>query len=312
MKSLIHPKIISKGRLAALALLAFPALVQAGAKVPISPVVETPEPSRFHALLKLDLSDHYITPRGLNIEDQGLIFQPLLLTFTTLYSDPDSFVNDVTLTLGMWSSIHTRESGRDPGHWNEFDPIGGIAFKFAKYWKFDANWTAFESMVSSFQTSQHLELKMSFDDAAFTGNKVFSLNPYVAYWQELNDKATVVFDFDRSEESYYFTVGMTPTISLSKVKLEFPTFINIVGEDFYQQIDGSPGGSGLAIFRTGLTASIPLTFIPKSAGFWTLYAGVKYYHLSNDGVLDGNLVLGADASREENLVQFHGGISIFF
>ena len=82
MKSLIHPKIISKGRLAALALLAFPALVQAGAKAPISPVVEAPEPSRFHALFKLDLSDHYITPRGLNIEDQGLIFQPLLLTFT--------------------------------------------------------------------------------------------------------------------------------------------------------------------------------------------------------------------------------------
>jgi len=39
---------------------------------------------------------------------------------------------------------------------------------------------------------------------------------------------------------------------------------------------------------------------------------VQYYHLSNDGLLDGNQVLGADASRTENLVQFHGGISIFF
>jgi hypothetical protein len=39
---------------------------------------------------------------------------------------------------------------------------------------------------------------------------------------------------------------------------------------------------------------------------------VKYYHLSNEGVLDGNLALGADGSREKNLVQYHAGVSIFF
>ena len=105
---------------------------------------------------------------------------------------------------------------------------------------------------------------------------------------------------------------MTPTFSISKVKFEFPTFVNIVGEDFYQQIDGRSGGSGAAIFRTGIQASVPLNFVSKHLGSWTLYAGVKYYHLNNPGVLDGNMVLGADGSRERNLVQFHGGVSIFF
>ncbi len=292
------------------ALITTPVLLNAGSAT-ISPVVESPAPSPFHALLKLDVSSDYITPRGLHIENQGLVFQPLMLLFTTLYSNPDGFINDATLTLGMWSSIHTRASGRDPGNWNEFDPIAGLGFKFAKYWGFDINYTAFESMTRSYETSQHLELKLSFNDGAYTGSK-FTINPYIAFWKELKNKATVAFDPSTSETSFYFTLGMTPTFSISQVKFEFPTFVNIVGEDFYQQIDGSSGGSGAAIFRTGIQASVPLNFVSKHLGSWTLYAGVKYYHLNNPGVLDGNMVLGADGSRERNLVQFHGGVSIFF
>ena len=288
-----------------------PAHLHAGAE-PISPVVESPAPSPLHALLKLDVSSDYITPRGLHVENQGLVFQPLLLVFYNLYSNKDGFVNDVSLTLGAWSSFHTRESGREAGHWNEFDPIAGLGVKFGKYWGFDVNYTSFESMTSSFETSHHLELKLSFNDAAFTGNKTFSINPYVAFWKELKNKATVVFNPATSETSYYFTLGINPTIDLKKIKFEFPTFVNLVDDNFYQQANGASGGSGAAVFRTGIQASVPLSFVPKSMGFWSVYAGVKYYHLDNAGVLDGNQVLGAVGSREKDLVQFHGGISIFF
>lgn len=305
-----------KGSLALLMLgaaLALPtAAIHAGEKTAISPVIEPPPSPWIHALLKVDVSDHYITPRGLNIENQGLIIQPLFLVFWNLYSNPDGFINDVTLTTGVWSSIHTRTSGPEDGNWNEVDPIAGLAFKFAKYWQFDVNYTAFESMVSAFPTSHHLELKLSFNDAAYTGNKMFSINPYVAFWKELSNKATVRFNADTSSESHYFTLGMTPTIDLKKVKFEFPTFLNYTDNDFYQQFDGTGGGSGIAIIRTGVQATVPLNFVPKSMGFWSVYAGVKYYHLNNPGVLDGNMVLGADGSRERNLVQFHGGVSIFF
>lgn len=313
MKTSAHTRLAKTLSLAALAfaLAATPAEVQAGPAT-ISPVVESPAPSPFHMLLKLDFSNDYITPRGLHIENQGLVFQPLFLTFTTLYSNPEGLLNDVTLTLGVWSSIHSNRSGADPGHWNEFDPIAGIAFKFAKYWKFEVNYTAFESMTASYPTSQHLELKLSFADGAYTGNKVFSLNPYVAYWQELKNKATVAFNPANSSTSYYFTLGVTPTFDFTKIKFEFPTFINIVGNEFYQKVDGTAGGSGVAIFRTGIQATVPLAFVPKSMGFWSVYAGVKYYHLSNPGVLDGNVALGATARRDRDLVQVHGGVSIFF
>jgi hypothetical protein len=282
----------------------------AGSPAPKSPAVVTPAPEPWiHALLQLDFSDHYITPRGLNVENEGLIFQPLFLVFWDLYHDKDSVIQDITLTTGVWSSFHSRESGADPGNWNEFDPIAGLAFKFADDWKFEVNYTAFDSMVDSYPTSQHLELKLSYDDSKALG--AFALHPFVAYWQELDKKATVAFNSATSEESSYFTIGINPGFKAGPVKVEFPTYINLVNDDFYQKFDGTGGGSGLAVFGTELKLSVPLTFVPKDLGFWTLYAGVKYYHLDNEGLRDGNLVLTANEHKDD-LVQFHGGISIFF
>jgi hypothetical protein len=276
-----------------------------------APAVEPAAPGRsVHALLQLDFSDHYITPRGLNVENEGLIFQPLFLVFWDLYSDQTSPLQNVSLTAGVWNSFHTEKSGADPGHWNEFDPILGLSFKFADAWKLDTTFTAFESMVDSYPTSTHFEAKLSYDDSRHFGGK-FAFNPHVAFWQELDEKATVVFDPSTSESTYYFTLGINPTFTLDPVKFEFPTFINLVDNDFYQQFDGSPGGSGLAVFCTGVKASVPLTFVPKEAGFWSLYAGVKFYRLENEGLLNGNVVLTPNEHRED-LVQFYGGISIFF
>jgi hypothetical protein len=273
-------------------------------------VVETKAPEPWlHALLQLDLSDHYITPRGLNVENKGIIFQPLFLVFANLYSEPAGFLQDVTLVGGVWASLHSEESGADPGNWNEWDPILGLSFKFADVWKLDTTFTCFDSLTDSYPTSTHFEAKLSFDDSKYLGS--FALHPWVAFWQELDEKATVVFNPATSDESFYFTIGVNPSFSLGKVKFEFPTWINLVDEDFYQQFDGSPGGSGLAVFCTGVKASVPLTFVPKDLGFWTLYAGVKYYRLDNAGLEDGNSVLTPREHRED-LVQFHGGISIFF
>lgn len=275
-------------------------------------VVEPESPGlRIHGLVNLEVSDHYITPRGLNVENQGVVFQPLVLLFWNLYANPDAFINDVTLTTGVWNSIHTRRSGAEPSHWNEIDPIGGLTVKFAKQFQFDVFWSAFQSQTDSYDTSNNLSLKLTWNDKFFEN---FSINPYVEYWYEIDDKATVAFNTATADESWYFSIGINPTYKFKSIPLELslPTFINLVEQDFYQRFDGSPGGSGLAVFSTQLKAVVPLKFIPQSYGFWSVYAGFQYYNLSNDGLLDGNQVLGADADREENLYQVHGGLTIFF
>ena len=274
------------------------------------PIIEEELGLSVHGLVQLEFSDHYITPRGLNVENQGLVFQPLVLLFWNLYSG-DGFLKDVTLTTGVWNSIHTRRSGADPSRWNEIDPIGGLTFKFGNGWKFDAFVTSFQSQTDSYDTSTNLDLKLTYSDTAF-GN--FSINPCVEFFLELEDKATVVFNPATSEESWYWVFGINPTYKFQSIPLtvELPTFISVVDGDFYQRFDGSGGGSGAGVFSTYLKFSTPLSFIPKRFGAWTLYAGVQYYHLFNDGTLDGNQVLGATSERKENLWQVHGGVSVFF
>lgn len=284
--------------------------VEAGTMDGKSPLAEVDEESNVHFLFQFDFSDAYITPRGLYVENQGLVFQPLLLSFWNIYSNDDAFLNDITVTAGVWNSFHTRESGADPGNWNEVDPIFGVAYGLGEYLKFETNFTAFRSMVESYPTSYHMELKLSVNDSSWMGP--FALNPYLGYWQELDNKATVVFNPATSSESYYFTLGVNPGFKVGDVKFEFPTYVNLVGEDFYQQFSGAPGGDGAAVFGSEAKVSVPLKFIPKDYGFWNAYAGVKYYHLDNAGLLDGNQVLGAQADRDTDLFQVHGGISIFY
>jgi hypothetical protein len=291
-------------------LLAAPPLT-AGTPVEAAAVEPAAPPLKLNMLLQLDVSDHYITPRGLNVENEGAVFQPLALVLANLYSSETTTISDVTLAVGGWSSIHTEESGTDPGNWNEFDPIAGLSIKFADYYKFDTNYTAFISMTDSYPTSHHLEFKLHFDDSKWMGK--FALSPFVAYWQELYNKSTVVFDPSTSEESFYFTLGINPAIKLDAVKIEFPTFVNIVADEFYQKFDGTGGGSGAAVFCTGIKASVPLKFIPQEYGFWTWYAGMKYYHLNNAGLEDGNSVLTSGGDNDDdNLFQFHTGLTIFF
>ena len=63
--------------------LATPALAgEPSGKAPIAAITPAPEEPWVHALLQIDISDHYITPRGLNVENEGVIFQPLFLVFT--------------------------------------------------------------------------------------------------------------------------------------------------------------------------------------------------------------------------------------
>lgn len=81
--------------------------------------------ARVNGLMTFDFSDNYITPRGLHVEDEGLVGQPLLLLFWKLHSSDKGPLADVTLTTGIWNSFHSQLSGVKPSRWNEIDPILG-------------------------------------------------------------------------------------------------------------------------------------------------------------------------------------------
>lgn len=285
---------------AALALLALASPnLHAGSTKEVEPGVAPPETkSRIGGLLQLDVSDHYITPRGLNVEDDGVIFQPLLLLFVDLY-DGDGFINDVGLTLGVWNSIHTEESGADPGHWNEIDPIAGLSFGLKGGFKLDATWTMFESMTDSYDTPNNLEVKLSYSDNL---TETFSINPYVSYWLEINNKTT----FATSPSSYYFTVGINPTYSPKNipVRFELPVTVLLPADDFYGE------SSTVGLWSVALKASTPLSFVSPEFGKWFLYGKVTYYSFENDALVKyGSFATG---KPDDDEVQFSAGITVLF
>lgn len=289
------------------------ALAVTGAALIPSARAEGDPRSRIHGLIQVEVSDHYITPRGLHIENEGIVIQPLLLLFWNLYASETSFIDDVTLTTGVWNSVHSNKNPgeADPSHWNEIDPFAGLTFKFADSWTFDLFYTGFQSQTDSYTTSTNLSLKLTYADKWF---EKLSINPYVEYFDEISNKATVAFG-QEDDTGYYFQIGATPTVPLPKgMKLKFPTYVSLVSSNFYHKIDGSNGGSGVGLFSTQARLDFPIK-MPAGYGFWNGYVGVQYYHLVNDGLLDGNRVLGAKGfttDEDKNLFQFHTGFSVFF
>jgi hypothetical protein len=267
--------------------------------------------SQVNGLVAFDFSGDYITPRGLHVEDEGTVVQPLLLVLWKLHSSAKGAVSDLTLTTGVWNSFHSVQAGAKPSRWNEVDPILGVSMKLRSGFTVDASTTAFYTPTDSYATSGHMDFKLTYGDSWARG---FSVNPYVDYWRELNDKATVVFDPAASSRGYYVTIGATPTFHLGGkgVTLEVPAYVNLVSDDFYQQSDGTNGGSGLAVTSVAPKISVPLSSLGISHGAWTLYGGMNYYHLSNDGLLDGNMILTGATAPESNLTQVRGGLKVFF
>ena len=274
--------------------------------------VEEPLGSKITGLLNFDFGTNYITPRGLNVQNKGLTIQPLALLFFDLYSSKDGPLTDATFTAGVWNDFqtYTRNSGPRPGPWDEIDFTGGITLKGLKGFQFDTFYTSFTSQTGAYPTTTNLDFKLTYHDSFIPG---FGINPYVEYFQDVTHVATVALDPATSRRSFYFVLGMDPTYAFKCIPLtiELPTFMNFCGSHFYQKFDGEGGGSGFALISTELKGTVPLKFIPKGYGLWSVYAGVQYYNLQNDGLLDGNQVL-ATSTRARNLVQGHLGLTIFF
>jgi hypothetical protein len=267
--------------------------------------------SNVNVLVGMDFSGDYITPRGLHVEDEGLVWQPLVLMLWKLHAADQGLVRDVTLTTGIWNSFHSQRAGATPSRWNEVDPILGLGIKLQGGWAVDAGMTAFYTPTDSYLTSTHLDLKLTYNDSFLGG---VSLNPYVAYWVELNNKSTVVFDPSTSQEGSYLTLGATPVFALGATgtTLEVGTYANFVSSSFYQRMDGTDGGSGLGIFSVSPKLSVPLKFFGVSHGAWTAYVTGSYFRLSNDGVMEGNQLLSGESVNEPNLTRFRGGLTVFF
>jgi len=289
-------------------------------------------PSHTDLLVNLDVANQYVTPRGMMVRNQGVTFQPLFLGFFNVYSG-DSFINSVTLNGGMWNDIGTKEVGIGTGGynskpstpWTEIDPIGGIEIGFAKNFTLDVTATAFVEQIEAIGTSDHLDSKLSFNDAPYLHADGFGFHPYFEFWQELSGKAT---DADlpaalngnkptassgkyyQPGSSYYIQTGVDPSYSFKDgVKLEVPVDFLLPSDRFYGEYYGK--ASTLGLWSVGGKVTVPLNFTPEGYGHWSFHVGVKYMYFEDVNLYNLNSYNSpGKPTRDTTLV--YAGVSVFF
>jgi len=268
-----------------------------------------------HGFLTLDFTDHHLTSRGINLQNKGLVTQQTLRLDWTLYHPAplppqDLGIDKVTLTTALFNDIDTHKSGVSPSNWNEIDPTIGPNMTFAHDWMVESPFIAFVSGSSSYQTCWAWDPRLTYHDHFL---KSFSINPFIEFFDELQNKITVVTVPGKSHTSCYGVAGIDPTYAFTTVplKIELPTYFNVPGENFYQRFDGSGGGTDIGLFSTTLKATVPIHALTTACGKWSVYAAVQYDYLNNPGLLDGNEAIG-NPGRERNIVVFHTGITFQF
>ena len=287
---------------------------------------EEAPPQRFHLLNNFEFSDKYLTPRGMIVHNDGLTFQWLALGLFNIYKG-ESFVNDFTLVGGVWNdfstegvAVHAPFNSRPTTKWAEIDPIAGISLGFAKNFKLDVTYTAFNMQILDIPMSEHLETKLSFDDTAYL--KAFALHPYVSFWKELHGKATaaqvpyIVDPLGKTpgappDSSYYFEVGATPGYTFKDLglKLEAPLRALLPNKDFYGEYYDKSSTVGL--WEVGLKASLPVKCVPAGYGFWNLHVGFRYMNFVDEN-LRGMQQFNAPGKAVDQTVQYYCGLTAFF
>lgn len=281
--------------LAAVAGILLPASLYAGTES--QAVVETTTKSVITGDLGVNFVSEYIS-RGVMQENKGVIAQPYADLYFALYKG-DGFVNQVTLNLGIWSSLHSRHTGAIPNSttsaWYEFDYTPGIAVTFAKNYTLTASYFEFDSPNDAFEASRAINLNLAYNDTDLLG--AFALHPHVAYLRQL--QGFCGSNADGAGHANYYEIGIAPVLpALGPVTVTIPVNAGFGSSDFYAD------NKAFGYISGGLNASIPLSFIPTQYGTWSFNAGALYYYLADQNTGSGAI--------DNNRFVFQGGVGATF
>jgi hypothetical protein len=255
--------------------------------------------------------------RGMVLEDQGLITQALLgINF--------ELTDNISLTSGVWTDIHSNNDGPGPSaaavgagigdsnleEFYEFDWWFGVNFEVAKlnvlvyYEEFLNPADDFASQTGGFE-SQHVQTVFTYDEL---GNNMFGLVDGV----NLNPHLRLLFEIDGSvgptaENGVYIEIGVAPSFiaipdETNPVTLAFPITVGL-GSDFYEDDET------LGYVAVGTKASMPLPQL-SDWGDWSLSLGVNAIMANDDAV--GNFNSGVAGQSDDTRVIGYLSIGVGF
>jgi len=280
-----------------------------------APPPPPPPPSWWSGFIELDWESFLINPQG-----QALIPHSTETLVTginlSLYKDKTGFINDVNVggvlafdgsgsTTGYWAGLGG-PTGSDNGWLFDVVFIASQSVTFAQYWTLSNEFVNVYSQdvvaaapgatyFHGFGYLQFDQIKLSLNDS-FTGWPI-TFNPYVAFYYEWpggNGQEPACFTCANNTGDWI--IGMTPTINLEKywgipVTLKAPTYVTVGATSFWGT--GLAPGSGasnssVGVFTTGLTAVVPLKFMPAQYGHWYVKGGFQWYDVVNNALQGDN------------------------
>jgi hypothetical protein len=251
-------------------------------KPPAEPAPKGPNTGRLSLTGGFDMPTAYFF-RGIRQEDDDFILQPYgELTFK-LYEGEGAF-NALTLTPGIWNSLHWGPTGEDgptttgPRAWYESDIYVRLAATFFEVLTPSVTYTLYTSPNSFFSTIQEVGFGLNVADGKFLGP--FALNPSILLAFEVSGQA----DAGRNEGTY-LQLGVAPGVTLLEktaypLTITFPLVLGLSLDDYYEFGTGSDDTFGF--FQGGVSLSVPLAFIPASFGAWTAKASVAVLTLGDN------------------------------
>jgi hypothetical protein len=266
------------------AITAGPAMAQTPAPPSTPPAEEKgPNTGRISLSAGVDYTTHYYF-RGILQEDSDWIVQPYGEVTFRLYQG-EGALSSVFATLGIWNSLHGGPTGadggplsRDPKSWYEVDFYGKLGVTLFQDLTAAFVYTAYISPNDRFQTVEEVGLGLAYNDAKLLGP--FALNPSVVLAFEIDGQADAGRD-----KGIYLQLGIAPGVTLFEkgpvpVALSFPMTLGLSLDDYYEFGTGNDDTFGY--FSGGVTAAVPLKFIPAAFGNWTAKAGVQFLTLGDN------------------------------
>ncbi|MFA9479447.1 hypothetical protein ACERK3_14250 [Phycisphaerales bacterium AB-hyl4] len=232
------------------------------------PGIAVPDGLRVSGALGTEVSSHFIS-YGTDVWGAGSSWsRPSVFAFSEVSIDFDYF----DVTTGVWFDI--RESDRGPlgGPINEVDWYLGIGKNIDRF-RVDLVYQAW--FYTDEGTEEVFDVVLGFDDSdlLFEG---FAFNPSLIAHTRLHGPDP---DFTGGT---VFVFGIEPEYTVMPDG-DFPVTFSLPAEVAFG-IDGFYADNGFGYAALGVSAGMPLTFIPADYGSWSLGANLTYYWTDADAI----------------------------
>jgi hypothetical protein len=263
-----------------------------------------PDAPNIHGFFEYPFKTAYVTPRGLVVENQGLVMQPVFGFVFPL--DDIGPISKVAFITGLWNSINTNQHDHFVGPWNEMDYFVSITGSYGKFtgtatyspWFFPAH-------AATVEETSDFKLSYNDTDTLFRG---LSIKPYVDFFYDISGDSPVILG--RGGSTYYFELGVSPSYTYKGIEgwpLTFntPTYFSVGPKNFWAAHDGT---SNFGTFSTAINVTVPLNMIPIRYGAWHADIGLQYFYLMNHSLVEA----GGLASGNNNHNVLNASIGVGF